>query len=248
MRSVLLVCAVATAAACGGEAPRGDLDAEAADPELDLFVLVSDRTVYISAREVDRPCSCSIGEVPPISECVSTSDAIECDCSPHPADCLERLRLEEGGERIASGGVSGYAGTGQVSANDGLLTRTDIELIVIGCGGEARIPLTPSEPPIPTLSSVEDTESGVRVVWTTTPAQAGAFLSLDAGYGGPVCRVANETEYLFESGPVGGTSFFRAVVHAFEPVVDVQTDLGVAHVYAGGEASFDYRFTHPQRR
>lgn len=119
-------------------------------------------------REAERPCLCN-AEWPPFDACVTVHEQGSCTCWPYPAVCLDSISAERGGSFIA--GASAFI-PGYVSFDlPGLEDDSEVtELVLGGCEGSARVPL-PSEPVLlPTVDTIEFTDTEVLLTWTSPTA------------------------------------------------------------------------------
>ncbi len=223
MRNATVVCAALLAACGAGE------DVEVT--ELSLNVTVAPGSVGVYAREVARPCVCSVGEWVDPGECGSSSDAITCDCEPGPASCVERLAIERGGETVAEADFEGldvgYAGL------SGGTVGPDFELVIDGCGGTARIPIDATAAPNPTIDEIVDTGDEVTMRWSAEPTQVTSIVSVGDGFVTDICHV-DVTEKTVRDFGFGGEMYLSVRTLAAPEVVN--TDLGVATVWTGGTA------------
>jgi hypothetical protein len=207
-------------AACDGEVTSVVVD-----------VRRSDDGITILAEEPERSCRCSFG-FPRPGSCRSGSDALECDCDPWPADCLDRVTILEGGAVVDSTRWREESSSGASF----LAEQTgDIELEISGCGGEARIPLPQELRPHPTIqaSDVEGEPNARLLTWTSDILAATQLISLSDGYVGETCHETGDSgtrQVDLESEEV----YFQ--VTALDAVVGHETELGTIRVWSGNSA------------
>lgn len=197
---------------------------------LRLTIVVEDRLVHVHAREMDRPCTCSAGELPALGTCERQSDAVSCTCDPPPADCLSDVWLTRDGAVVADSRFYGV-GYAQLQVADAL--TSDATLAVRGCGGEARVSIAAGTPPEPMIVSALDDGSRVSVVWSAD-ASASALVSLHNSDAGTVCH-AGSSPVLFDS--PRGSADHLVIVRTLSQAAEVSTDLGVARVHYGARAA-----------
>ncbi len=201
--------------------------------ELIMNVRAHEGGVNVMVRELNRACTCSIGEWPSPGDCATTSDAISCDCEPSPGNCVDQLRLRRNGEVIITNDFDARDG-GQGSLAVAIADGDVVE--VVGCGGVASIPLGAlPTPPVPEVSG-QMNGSDLEVSWTTTPPSATVLAAVSDGFGGRWCHYNGDA----------GTSTFNAEgvlrelrisVFGLATMVEHDTELGAAHVWRGALSS-----------
>lgn len=204
---------------------------DGAKASLVVDVRRSDDAVTILADEPERSCRCSFG-FPQPGSCRSGSDALECDCEPWPAGCLDSVRILEAGEVV---GATRWRE--ESSSGASLLAELveDIELEITGCGGEARIPIPQAPRPHPTIaeSDVEAEPNARLLSWTSDIPAATQLVSLSDGYVGETCH---------ETGDSGtrqveiGSEDVQFRVTPLAAVVEHETELGTIRVWSGNTA------------
>ena len=201
--------------------------------ELEIQVVVDDDGVLVTPREVERHCTCSAGERPELGSCGNSSDAVQCNCDPAPASCIERILIEKDGEEIVGENELGeWYGFQYLSIEDAGSGST---LIVEGCGGVAVIPLDSEEWPIPTIAETSQTGGTLDAEWSTSPSATSVIASLSNGFVATLCHDQDDGE---ESFGLGYPGTYWVTVHALTSRV-VETELGNASVWAGGTDSIE---------
>jgi hypothetical protein len=195
---------------------------------LDLDIRVDDDSVAVYAREVERACTCSAGEFPAVGTCETSSDGISCTCDPPPATCLESFRIERGDQVVHEEPYDRFIEFGYQHL--AVVTDPGDELVIEGCGGEARIPLGDDAFPRPTITDLEITTSSLELAWTTDGPATSALVSMSDGFGGALCHDAFAGSFS-DAGYHGLTRYVSvdAVVRR-----EVTTELGQARVWIGG--------------
>jgi hypothetical protein len=218
--SALLVCAAAFG--CGS------------NPDLAMNVSVDAKGLVVHARELGSDCTCTTGEWPEPGECVGSSDGVSCTCDPAPASCIDGLRIERAGAVLAEGSYDAELGGAEHLTAD--LATSPSELVVIGCGGVARIEIPAVVGlPQPSIDAVTDDGETLRIAWSSAPAAASALVSGGDGY---VSRVCHDTIGAVDlpSVRVQLAEEAHVSVHAFAAPASVETPLGPARVWAGVRA------------
>lgn len=218
----LVLCAAASGWGCGS------------DPELTMNVQVDAQGLSFYARELGSDCTCTDGEWPDPDECVSSSDGVSCTCEPAPASCIYRLRLERGGAELAEVSYDADLGGGERLEAD--LSASPSELVIVGCGGLARIAIPAvADLPQPSIEDVTDDGEALRIAWSSAPAAASALV---VGGDGFVSRVCHDTTGAIDLPSVrpGLAEEAHVSVHTFAAPTSIDTLVGAARVWAGGRA------------
>jgi hypothetical protein len=208
---------------------------DTAGPDLAMNVRVHTEGLFLYARELGSDCTCTAGEWPEPGECVSSSDGVSCTCEPAPASCLDRFRIERAGAVLADGPYDSDLGGGEPLSAD--LATSPTELVVTGCGGQARIPLPAvADLPQPTIEQVTDDGQALTIAWSSTPAAASALVTGGDGF---VSRVCHDLTGAVDLPSVRAelAEEARVSVHAFTAPESVDTPLGEARIWAGGRTA-----------
>ena len=201
------------------------------DPDLAMNVRVDAEGVVVHARELGSDCTCTSGEWPQPGECVTSSDGVSCTCDPAPASCIDSLRIERAGTVLAEGSYDAELGGGERLTAD--LAISPGELVVSGCGGEARIAIPAVVGlPQPSIDAVTDDGEVLRIAWSSAPVAASALVGGGDGFVFSACHVTTGTVDL-PSVRAQLAEEARVSVHAFAGPATVETPLGQASVWAG---------------
>lgn len=155
-----------------------------------IDAVVQADVVQVYAREAERPCRCTTGELPPPGECVRLLDLPGCTCSPPPpASCLESVWIEAGGVVVAELMWSDeLAEQGVVALQADVRSLVDPELIITGCGVVHRAPL-PAEPaPEVTLGELTYDQATLAIIGEVPAGATTVLGSFDYGVGATNCR------------------------------------------------------------
>jgi hypothetical protein len=201
--------------------------------ELELEVVVTDGNVVLHAYEPERSFECNQRVWLEPGGCDMTTDAFVCETEPH-AHCIEALAVEENGAVIGEGVYDADFQDGFVAV-DSAPTR-DLELVVTGCGGEARIPITATALPTPAIIDVSTVGSDMVVQWSSDDSTATGVVGWSGGFGGPRCHVERgQTTSLMA--PTGDPQFLTVYLEAYTAPIEHGTGLGLARVRARGVAA-----------
>lgn len=220
---VLLLCVAEPA--CG----------ESSSPELTMNVRVHTEGLFLYARERGSDCTCTAGEWPDPGDCVGASDGVSCTCEPAPASCLQHFRLEREGVVLADEPYASELGGGEHLSAD--LSNSPTDLVVTGCGGQARIEIPAvADLPKPSIDQVTDDGQALRITWSSTPAAPSALV---IGGDGFVARVCHDLTGAVDLPSVRAELAEEAhvSVHAFTAPASIDTPLGQARVWAGGRTT-----------
>lgn len=176
-------------AGCGDDLGGGPPD-EVEDPlvVLDMKVFVGPDWLEFESRERDRACECN-GDFAESGQCTAFTDVPGCRCDPPPATCLREARIEREGRVIASKPYDPLFGGGWFSLPD-LASTGDDELVLEGCGGEARIPLPRRELDEPVVTQIEHGIQQATFHWEPgqSPTPATGIASVGHTYGANICH------------------------------------------------------------
>ncbi len=180
--------AVLLAASCAPAQP-----APPPPQRIDLDVVVHADAVQV-VLDTQGACDCPRGEWPAADACVEWTDHGGCSCD--PAACIDGVRLERGALRgdVDLGGASTEASVGVAYGVDRALDPAlhgDVVLVVEGCGGVARVPLSLQAPPVPrVVDYVADADSARLLYESDDPTAAGTatIACSSGGFGGTCCR------------------------------------------------------------
>lgn len=155
---------------------------------LDVDVLVGPMGTVIYPREPNRPCICGEAEFPARGGCAYMSDVPSCRCDPYPGSCLSEIRVDQAGQVVGTSSLERlrYGAAYTSSGDPNLAAQT--ELVFIGCGGVARVPISrPAfEPPELTQLSLSPTQ--LRATWPPTTAGEQSILHVTEGFGSAWCH------------------------------------------------------------
>lgn len=203
--------------------------------ELELEVVITDANVIVHAYEPERSFECNQKVWLEPGGCDETSDAFSCETEPH-AHCIEALHVEESGTVIGEGVYDADVQDGFVAVVSA--PTRDLELVVTGCGGEARIPITATALPAPAILDVSTAGSDMVVQWSSDDATATGVVGWDSGFGGPRCHVERGQTTSLTS-PTGDPQFLTVFVEAYTAPIEHGSGLGLARVRHRGVAARD---------
>jgi hypothetical protein len=132
--------------------------------------------------------------------------------------CLKELSIEAGGARLPlSTDVTGM---------------TDAVLVLSGCGGQARIPISGVQAPGPALTATPDAYTrAVTVTWDSSPEASTAIIILWTPLWGELHHVVDHQ--LTSSPSLDGIRWDSVSVWAFAPMTFLETEYGIARVWTG---------------
>ena len=227
-QSSLPVIVLGLLAGCGGGDGGGIT-------ELELEVVVTEDNVILHAYEPERSFECNQRVWLEPGGCDVTTDAFFCETEPH-GHCIETIAVEENGAVIGEGIYDADFQDGVVAVADA--PTRDLELVVTGCGGEARVPISATALPIPAIIDVATAGSDLVVQWSSDDATATGVVGWSSGFGGPRCHVERgQTTSLMA--PTGDPQFLTIYVEAYTAAIEHGTGLGLARVRARGVTSQD---------
>ncbi len=187
----------------------------------------------IFVEEVERDCSCTLGNWPHAGTCEGYNDGIFCSCSPlpgpGPGSCLDRIRIERGGVVLFE---TTNASIGPIWALPipGLYEHNELELVIEGCFAATRIPLPTSAPEPSRVDRIATQDGDLRVDWTGAGDETNALV-YHGRLGGALCNddtpgraVVSAPEY-FGSGINITTKLLRHTSHA--------TSIGTVNIWQG---------------
>jgi len=213
--------ALATCVACSTE------PAESRRP-LDIDVVMSHRGdqlfVELTIHEVNRPECNRNSQMPRLGECASWSDVPEPDCEPVRGTCLQTIRVERGGTTFdADPHDVAWSRRVVLPPGDGAA-----ELVLSGCGGEARVDLalTPfPEPPV--VDEFAFNDDGFIVHWASNTTSTAAVAWTEGGFGGTGCLGRDGTTEV----PYFGNTPSVVVTGLHDDGVDRETSIGQVRVW-----------------
>ncbi len=173
----MLVAACSTLAGCN--TPPGEHE------PLRIDVLVTQYSLELHAHEADTPDPCT-NPFPEIGTSDATTDALECESDVPPAAWLDRIFLD------GRPGTCTWMPPEPCVLDTRLLGALDDETLVITThdGGETRIPLPGTTPPVAVIEDVVDDGTTTTVTWSAEPGAASVIAALETGFGGPRLHVA----------------------------------------------------------
>jgi hypothetical protein len=166
---------------------------------------------------VVRDDSCGATRPPAFGQCVVASDVGGPSCVSHEVSCVTSVRLERGGQVVDEVAVD----PSHPPSFETMPSGTDA--VVVGCGGEARIPI-PMLPAPPQITAW----SGGRVEWT----ESAPVVAFAIQVGNIHCSV-DPALAAFDVGQSGG----MVSVTASLAETTVDTPIGEARVHASATAT-----------
>jgi hypothetical protein len=230
--AVLCLALVLCVACDSDDDDAGQTDAGITPLALELDLVFSkgedgSRWFRLFYRNLDGACCDPESGFPQTGQCTVFTDGYFC-CAAGVFRCLTELRLEQAGEVVVTLDLTTL--TGEAAGMLDIATGA-AELVLLGCGGEVRVPFQVEDVPLPALQSVTRTGDSVEVVWTEPAA---AQLSLyrtraAASFDMKVCK-ADGIQALLEA-PTG----LDFTVTPLAAPQTVQTPVGQVRVWNGSE-------------
>ena len=214
--------------ACASQTPAGP-----PTETFDINVVVDQLGVRIYAVGLDRaPCVPEDDDFPVPGTCAPWADYDTCIQS---ESCTDK--------RVSIDGSPSHPFDYRIGETVWLQrpAEPDFTVVIDGCGGVARIPISVGELSMPSATSVLDSANQlIQVDWSATPAATSALLMFGDDVSGSTCHVTSPS-YQFTS-PFASW-YSRFAIWSLDSPTEVDTELGVAHVWRGAYASTV--ITHP---